>query len=60
MRIESSVMGVQNNSIYLSALFQCTNLTIGAKRYSNGISITIEAERAYGGGGWVLGQIWVK
>ena len=56
----SSVMGVQNNSIYLSALFQCTNLTIGAKRYTNGISITNEAERAYGGGGWVLGQIGLR
>ena len=55
-----SVMGFQNNSIYLSALFQCTNLTIGAKRYTNGISITNEAERAYGGGGWVLGQIGLR
>ena len=60
MRIVWSVMGFQNNSIYLSALFQCTNLTIGAKRYSNGISITNEAERAYGGGGWVLGQIGLR
>ena len=48
------------DSIYLSALFQYTNLTIGAKRYTNGISITNEAERAYGGGGWVLGQIGLR
>ena len=50
-------MGVRNNSIYLCALFQCTNLTIGAKHYSNGISIADEAEKASGGGDWVLGGL---
>ena len=59
-------MGFQNNSIYLCALFQCTNLTIGAKHYPNGISIADEAEKASGGadsekasggGDWVLGGL---
>ena len=31
--------------IHLGSLFQCTNLTIGAKQYPNGISIACEPER---------------
>ena len=50
-------MGVQNNSIYLCALFQCANLTIGAKHYPNGISIADEAEKAYGGGELGIGRL---
>ena len=50
-------MGYQNNSIYLSALFQCANLTNGAKHYPNGISIADEAEKAYGGGELGIGRL---
>ena len=50
-------MGVRNNSIYLCALFQCTNLTIGAKHYPNGISIADEAEKSIWRWGLGIGRL---